>query len=282
MPTVPTPVRKTVTRAEFDDVKHRLAELNAMIEELRRKSRGTTGANAKVARLESEVKAIRDQLLLNGERFNSAEDTAVKEAVSTEIARLNKRIQEFYDDINTQLKSLRTTVEEHTGILSEHGTRLVMVEEGQTSLHQRVELIATSTGSAGTPGWQIGLSLIVGFIAAWIWKSQNFIDNFTVQPNNRVVTIPYTAANSLWTSVFVGVAVAAITLGILLIFTGGRRTSNEEVTAVTRRDEVTTTTPRPETAAPITTTVPPEPAANPTPTEVLDRTEPGVQTGARS
>jgi len=270
-------------------VKHRLAELRALIAELQRKSRGTTEANARVAGLEAQVKALAAQLKLNGERFNLADDPAVKEAVSDEIKRLNKRIEEFNLDVNTQLKELRTTVEEHTGllaehgvILDEHGTRLGMVEEGQTSLHERVELIATTTGFAGTPGWQIGLSLIVGFIAAWIWKSQDFIDNFTVQPNNRVVTIPYTAANSLWTSVFVGVAVAAITLGILLIFTGGRRTSNEEVTTVTRRDEVTTTTPRPETAAPITTTVPPEPAANPTPTEVLDRTDPGVQTGARS
>ncbi len=238
--------RKTVTAAEFDDVKHRLAELRALIAELQRKSRGTTEANARVAGLEAQVEAITNQLKLNGERFNASNDPLVKEAVSDEIARLNKRIEEFSTDINMQLEQLRTDVEQHTGLLAEHGaalgeqgTRLGMVEEGQSSLHERVETIS-AMGSVRIPWWQVAIAAAVGVIAFSGWKSHMFSDSF-VLANKQVVTVPYAVANSWWTALFIGIAAAALALGLLLVFTGGRKAKTE--TTTTRRDEVTTTPP---------------------------------------
>jgi len=245
-----TTAQKNVTVAEFDDIKDRLAKLRANIVQLnlevRRQSKGNGRINTRVVGLEAQVNALTAQLKLNGERFNAADDPAVKAAVSDEIARLNKRIEEFNSDVNTQLEELRTTVEEHTGLLAEHGvalgeqdTRLGMVEEGQSSLHERVETIS-AMGSVRIPWWQVAIAAAVGVIAFSGWKSHMFSDSF-VLANKQVVTVPYAVANSWWTALFIGIAAAALALGLLLVFTDGRKAKTE--TTTTRRDEVTTTPP---------------------------------------
>lgn len=273
MSTTVKPSRKTVSATEFNAVKHRLAELNAKIEVLQRKSRGATRANAQVAGLQAQVQEIASQLKLAGERYNNASDPAVKADAAGQVYALDSRLTELFEDVSGRVGQLETTVTSHTGTLAEHGTEIKMLQEGQTSLHERVSSI-TTYGPARVPRWQIVVAIVVGFIAGLIWNAITFTQ--TTVLDDRAIVSPLDAANSMWAAIGAGIVAALIVLVIFSFFANDKKdtqttTLTEESVAIKRPSVI-----RRSVKAATPTTEP-----DPTPTQVIT-TDKGADVGARS
>jgi len=284
--TVPS---ETITAKEFNAVKHRLAELTTKIAELQRKSRGTTKANAEVARFEAQVKTLTTQLKLAGDRYNNASDPVIKASAAGKIYALDSRLTELFGDLDGRITTLEETSEQHTGLLAEQGvllsdhtTGISMLNEGHLSLSQRVSQI--TTGSTKTPGWKFVISIFAGIIAGLVWSNHTFADSVTLK-DGQVVTIQYAAASAPWAAMLIGVAAAGLVLGFLLSFVGTKASRTKTSTTTYDHDEVPVTPPAQVVRQSVktrTTTVPPQEPVNPTPTAVLPRTESGVPVDARS
>ena len=293
-----TAPRKTVSATEFNNVKHRLAELGVKIEVLQRQSKGTTRANAEVARLKAQVEAITTQLRLAGERYNNAGDPAIKASAAGQVYALDDRVTELFNDVSERVSALEADMAEAKGKIAEYGstlgaqgTEIVMLKEGQTSLHERVSSITTQTSK--TPWWHFLVAIVVGVVASLIWHSIKFTQTVpqattstTILPNKQTVVVPLTAANSTLAAVCAGIAAAAIALAIMSFFKSGKKTTQTSKT--TQRSTVGTTPSVAFASAPTvkrtsvkTAATSPNDGSDPTPTKVFT-TEPGVQTGARS
>ena len=261
-----------ISKAEFNNIKDRIADLTTSVGTLERKSRGVTRANAEVARLRAEVTEITAKLKTNAERYNNASDPAIKADAAGKVYALDERVTELFNDVSERVTTLEADMARAKGsiaqhrVLIDHNTEdILMLAEGQQSLNQRVDTIV---GPARFALWQILASVITGSIAGMAWHSVTFTQG----------KIPLAAANSTWTAVGVGIGAAAFAMFILSFIPSGGTTAKDDVT--TDNEVIETPTVR---RTSIRTAIAPtnDGSADLAPTEVLV-TESGAGAGARS
>lgn len=270
------------TAAEFTSAKDGVQKASKSIKEARRETRGAARSDQRVTRLESTAARLTRELKDLGDRFNAATDPELKESLTGKIVAINAKIIAFNTDVNTQLEQLRNDVGQNTDdIAVEKGRndgqdrQLEMLSEGQQSLNRRIDTTnkyvnrLTVGTFEKTPVLVVVVAIVVGIIAGFALYTSDFAQATVVPP-------------SVVSAIF-GLAIAAITNGILLSLTGGGK-----MLKVTQSSQpVVVTTPAPVIEPPVAQTVAPvrkstRPApADQAPTAVLV-TAPGAPVGARS
>ena len=224
----------------MDATKATLQKLTHEVTELNRKSRGTTHANARAAKLERDVSRLNDQIQqlesrkeILGEHMTPAQS----EAILGDLSRLDGQAKAFHADIQGQLDALKGDVADHEERISaiETGDIFSQLERDNEERDNRLSIVATSTAQAHeriddhevriTRFEQIATNsvapLVLGVVAAII----TFV---FVNPNST---------RNIWWEIGVSAAVGAIVAGIVSFF-GNRVTARaQSITSRARRSE---------------------------------------------
>lgn len=251
-----------------------------LINELCRKSQGITSAHKRVARVEAELEALTL-------RAETASDPLIVESVANKLVSLETRLETLFGDLSKDMIDLKVIVDGHTDDIADlrtdvdgltgttvvHTTRIGMLEEGQTSLSSRV---TTVEGGTKFPIGRLVISLFIGLFAGLIWHGHTFGQSVKLADGSTFF-IAFSAANSVWAALLFGIAMFALSFGILLIV---RRTPNS--TEATTRESTTHRILNrvQQRRNPAVTNTPPSPApVDEAPTKVL--VNPAGATGAR-
>ena len=250
------------------------------INELWRKSQGITSAHKRIARVEAELKALTL-------RAETASDPLIVESVANKLESLETRLETLFGDLSQDMIDLKVIVDGHTDEIADlrtdvdglidttgvHTTRIGMLEEGQTSLSSRV---TTVEGGTKFPIVRFVISLFIGLFAGLIWHGHTFGQSVKLA-DGTTFFIAFSAANSVWAALLFGIAMFALSFGMLSIV---RRTSNS--TEATTRESTTRRILNrvQQKRNPAVTSTPPSPApVDEAPTKVL--VTPAGATGAR-
>lgn len=209
---------------EFERLAHKVKQHEAQIAELKRKARGTTLANARVVQLQAELEAVKARVVGRAETLGSIDDPVVLQGYQQEFERLDKRIEDLYGNLSSELRTLQETVDSHTGRLANHETRIGMVEEGQSSLHRRVSVVEEVSKF---PKGKLVAALVAGVVAAIIWWAIPFSGSFQL-PDGTDVPLLYTYADGPLGAGLFGVFVFAGLLGLLMLFKSRQTSESTE------------------------------------------------------
>lgn len=241
-----------------------------------------TSEHKRVARLEAELNALT-------QRAETASDPLIVESVANKLVSLETRLETLFGDLSQDMVDLKVIVDGHTddiadlrtdvdgliGTTGVHTTRIGMLEDGQTSLSSRV---TTVEGGTKFPIGRLVISLFIGLFAGLIWHGHNFVESFKL-PDGSIIFIPLATANSAWTALLFGFAIAIAALSFFILFTV-RRTPNstEETTRESTTHRILNRVQ--QRCNPAVTNTPPSPApVDEAPTKVLVTT--AGATGAR-
>ncbi len=260
-----------VSRSEFTKA---IAELRKMLDiarhhisELQRAKQGTTLANARVAAIETEIAGLTARAnMLGGDKPT---DSALAGAYAQEFERINTRLGDLFGRTSKEVSDLRGEVDTLKGQVAGHEVAITMLNEGQESLHKRVNVLERMRGMRDTFPWiRAGIAVVFGLIAGWIWWAIPFTQSYT-QADGTVITVPLEAAESDWAVAGAGIAGFGLAFGIMLLFNRTRRPAEHEVEANPAPTRVQSAKPAPAPAKSEATT----------PTKVLSGTE-GVKSDA--
>lgn len=234
--------RKTVSELE-----RQLKELNDSVA----KRFGSSGhamsrVYARTAQAATEIGHIKARLdaigkldlsgYVNEDQLNQALK-AHNDRIDIHSANYDKVIQELRNEFDDRLTGI-------DGRLNGHETRISMLQDGQTSMHNRQtklekqfksvdRRVSVIDGGAKFPLVRLLIAVVVGVIAGLLWDAGTFRSVLQVPYSSEGIPLTYTFAESPWAAVFFGVAVGALVLGIAMLFPAQPKKTKQETTETT-------------------------------------------------
>lgn len=217
-----------------------LKNANLQLRILGRKSRGTTSAHERSFRLEGELAMLRKQLSEQGPNPVLIGQIASFEEAVTGLTSRVEILEEGQADLSqrleTGLRAVNGTLDEHTATLAQHDTELGVLRGRITHFGEQFEAFVVSTVKSVNDRFNLFVAIPVGilaFIGGILWVNADF--KADVVARGRVIGYAYGAANqdwAFWLYVLFGVL---LTLAAGWLFAlRGKTTDTTQVTTTTK------------------------------------------------
>lgn len=263
--------RLTLIQREAREVRETIGNHAERLDDLERKSRGTTSAHQRIVtgqrqldRHEEAINSILERLESLGNHAGDAQLSALQ----AELARVNERTDALWSDINGVLTPLVGDVHELQG-------RVEIIGVSAASAHARLD------ADNEIPWWQLLVGAIVGMWAGIWWNAHDWTEETLVRrgATTTKTVVENVAASSGWAALGFGVFTGLTVFGLLWAFTGLGRSNRSTASAsagAAAAVGTTSVTPLPPRTAPQNGNTPPvmvnDSSQEPT-SERPDRTE---------
>lgn len=224
-------VTTITTQSQFDDVNAKIKALRYNVDDLRRRSDGTTTANKRCAQLERRLNSTENELQQVIERIKSLGPAAgpiQQEHLKQVFTELNGRLDSLWQDINLQLEDIKETQRFHGEEIDRAHTRIDSVREDLANA--TIDTSGATITKTPVVSWVV--SIIVGAIVG-----------IAVYIAVEVATKD-DASWMTWRSVAAGIAVGVAVMafvssfeGFILNITAKFRIDDEKVDAIIVPDE---------------------------------------------
>lgn len=222
-PTTKTAAEEQLAQLQqkFAEDASQLATLKAKVADFERTARGTTRANAGIARIEAVLKQSQERLTEIEREITRMPVSA--QAYESELERIGQDTQSQFESALNQIGTLNTKLRKLTGTVSEHTTRLVMLEEGQKSTDQRLGALEKIRHLAT---WPIGVGIVIGIIAGLLWWNLFHSVLTTTMPDGSTLTVVNETPRTYGAWMF-GVAACCITMAVIYLVLAHRSKRNQ-------------------------------------------------------
>lgn len=205
---------------------------------LERKSKGITRSNAEVAALKNRF----NRLVSTIDGPNEL-DPLIEKKISTELNQINDRLKVLFESLSDDYLIMKGTLDEHTGQLAEHTDQIKNVKDQSDATDRKVavidEQVTTIVKGKKFPVIRVVVAVIAGIVACFYWASINFVSTSKPAADGSTITVSYPFANSGWAAIGFGLGIAAILMGIMLMFGLKDKTKTVDVNKTTVWQRIT-------------------------------------------